>query len=99
MPQSTNWPQLSVVPNMAKAGIADNKPAVEAMEPHALPAVCAMLVSRTESLLKGIQKVYPRIAAIKEPPRDQPILSPSEMFMAATTAPRMHPVSTARKLS
>ena len=58
-----------------------------------------MLVSSTESLLNGIQKVYPKIAAIKDPPRDQPILSPSEMFMAATTAPSTHPVRTARTLS
>ena len=80
----------SVVPNMAKAGIADNKPAVEVMEPHALPAVWD--VGLGPKVFEGHPEGVFQIAAIREP-RDQPILSPSEMFMAATTAPRMHPVA------
>ena len=96
VPQSTNWPHSA----WSQHGQSGNRrQQTRRWRPwsHTLPAVCRCW-SQAPKVFEGHPKVYPRSRRSKNL-QGQPILSPSEMFMAATTAPRMHPVSTARKLS
>ena len=67
---------------MYSAGIAASKPAADAMEPAAEPEVCVMFVSRRLYIFalttrcKAFHTANPRIAAISEPPIDQPVRRP-----------------------